>query len=93
MDFDFFKHPVYSYGLKEYLIVRFEFNSSKKVILCSGDTTATCKLLNISLGHEPIFNQSYVITIGELYGGTMLIPYTKATWTHYPKIKKHYLED
>ena len=32
LDFDFFKHPVYSYGLKEDLIVRLELNSSEKVI-------------------------------------------------------------
>ena len=29
--FDFFKHPVYSYGLKEDLIVRLELDTSKKV--------------------------------------------------------------
>ena len=27
LDFDFFKHPVYPYDLKEDLIVRFELNS------------------------------------------------------------------
>ena len=37
----FFKHPVYPYGVKENLIVRPDLNSSEKVILCSGDTTAT----------------------------------------------------
>ena len=41
LDFDFFKHPVYPYGLKEDLIVRLELNSSEKVILCTGDTNAT----------------------------------------------------
>ena len=40
LDFDFFKHPVYPYGLKEDLIVRLELNSSEKVILCTGDTNA-----------------------------------------------------
>ena len=49
LDFDFFKHPVYPYGLKEDLIVRLELNSSEKVILCTGDTNASYKLLNISL--------------------------------------------
>ena len=29
LDFDFFKHPVYPYGLKEDLIVRLELNSSE----------------------------------------------------------------
>ena len=28
LDFDFFKHPVYPYGLNEDLIVRLELNSS-----------------------------------------------------------------
>ena len=30
LDFEFFKHPVYPYGLKENLIVRLELNSSEK---------------------------------------------------------------
>ena len=41
LDFDFFKHPVYPYGLKEDLIVKLEVNSSEKVTLCTGDTSAT----------------------------------------------------
>ena len=40
LDFDFFKHPVYPYSLKEDLIVKLELNSSEKVILCTGDTAA-----------------------------------------------------
>ena len=43
LDFDFFKHPVYPYGLKEDLIVKLELNSSEKVILCTGDTSAMYK--------------------------------------------------
>ena len=38
LDFDFFKHPVYPYGLLEDLIIRLELNSSEKVILCTGET-------------------------------------------------------
>ena len=49
LDFDIFKHPLYHYGLKKDLIVRFELNSPEKVILCTGDTSATYKLLDISL--------------------------------------------
>ena len=41
LDFDFFKYSVYPYGLKEGLIIRLELNSSKEVILCRGDTTAS----------------------------------------------------
>ena len=44
LDFDFFKLPVYPYDLKEDLIVRLELSSSEKVILCTGDTSATYKL-------------------------------------------------
>ena len=44
LDFDFIKHPVYPYGLKEDLIVRLELNSSGKVVLCTRDTSATYKL-------------------------------------------------
>ena len=49
LDFVFFKHPVYPYGLKEDLIVRPELNSGEKVILCTGDTNSTYKLSGISL--------------------------------------------
>ena len=41
LDFDFFRHPVYPYGVKEDLIVRVELNSIEKVILCTGDTSTT----------------------------------------------------
>ena len=33
LDFKFFKHLVYPYGLKEDLIARLELNSSEKVVL------------------------------------------------------------
>ena len=49
LDFNFFKHPMYPYDLKEDLIVRLELNSSEKLILCIGDTTATDKFSDISL--------------------------------------------
>ena len=55
LDFDFFKYPVYPYGLKEDLIVRLDLNSSEKVILCTGHTSATYKLSDISLEHDAIF--------------------------------------
>ena len=49
LDFVFFKHRVYPYGLKEDLIVRPELNSGEKVILCTGDTNCTYKLSGTSL--------------------------------------------
>ena len=83
LDLNFFKHPVYPYGLKEDLIVRLEFNFSEKVIFCTGNTTATYKLSDISLEYDAIFDEPYVTAIDGMYNGTMLIPYTKVTSIHY----------
>ena len=83
LDLDFFGHPVYLYGLEEDLIVRLELNSSEKVILCTGDTSATYKLSDISLEYDAIFDEPYATSIGEMYTGTMWIPYTKVTSIHY----------
>ena len=82
-DFDFFKHPVYPYGLNEYLIVRLELNSLEKVILCT-----TYKLSDISLEYDAIFDDPYAITIGEMYAGKTSIPYTKATAIYYQTLSK-----
>ena len=88
VDFDFFKHSVYPYGLKEYLIVRLEFNSLEKVILCTGNTSATYKLSDISLEYDAIFDEPYATTIGETYAGTTSIPYTKVTSIYYQALSK-----
>ena len=88
LDFDLFKHPAYPYGLKEDLIVRLELNSSEKVILCTGDTSATYKLSDISLEYDAIFDEPYASSIGEMYSGTTSIPYTKVTSIHYQTLSK-----
>ena len=88
LDFDFFKHPVYPYGLKENLIVRPELNSSEKVILCTGNTSATYKLSDFSLEYDAIFDEPYATSIGEMYTGTTSIPYTKVTSIHYQTLSK-----
>ena len=75
--FDFFNHPVYPYELKKDLIVNLELNSSGKVILCAGDTSATYKLSDISLEYDAIFDEPYATTIDQKYAGTTSIPYTK----------------
>ena len=54
LDFDFFMHPVYPCGFKEDLIIRLELNSSEKVILCTGDVSATYKLPDILLEYDAI---------------------------------------
>ena len=85
----FFKHSVYPHELKEDLIVRFELNSSEKVVLCTGDTAATYKLSDISLVYDAIFDEPYATTIGEMYTGTTSTPYTKVTSVHYRTLSKN----
>ena len=88
LNFDFFKHPVYPYWLKEDLIVRLELNSFEKVILCTGDANATYKLSDISLEYDAIFYEPYATTIGQMYTGTTSIPYTNVTSIHYQALCK-----
>ena len=76
LDFSFFKYPVYPYGRQEDLIVRLELNSSEKLLLCSLDTAATYKLSDISLEYDAKIGGLYAKTLGQLYPGTTLIPYT-----------------
>ena len=40
------------------------------------------KLSGISLEYDAIFDKNYSIAIGELYTGTILIPYIKVTSIH-----------
>ena len=85
LDFDFFRHPVYSYGLKEDLIDKLELN---KVSFCTGDTSAAYKLSDISLEYDVIFDESYATSIGEISTGTTSISYTKVTSIHYQALSK-----
>ena len=88
LDFDFFKHSLYLYGLKEDLTVRLELNSAEKAILCTGDTNVTYKPSDISLEYNAIFEEPYVTTIGEMYTGTTSIPYVKVSSIHYQTLSK-----
>ena len=63
-------------------------NSSEKVILATGDTSATYKLSDISLEYDSIFDEPYARTIGDMYAGTTPIPYTKVTSIHYQTLSK-----
>ena len=65
------------------MIVRLKLNLPEKVILCTGDTSATYKLSDISLEYDAIFDKPYATTIGEMYNGTTSIPYTKVELIHY----------
>ena len=49
---------------------------------------ATYRLSNISLEYDAIFDIIYATTIGELYAGTALTPYTKVTSIHYQTLFK-----
>ena len=86
LDFDFFKHPVYPYGLKERLFIRIELNFAGNVLLCTGDTNATYKISDIFLEYDAIFDDPYATSIVEMYIGTMSIPYTKVTLIHYESL-------
>ena len=88
LNFDFFKYPVYPYGLMEDLIVMLELNSFEKVILFTGDANATYKLSDISLEFDAIFNEPYATTIGQMYTGTTSIPCTNVASIHYQTLSK-----
>ena len=79
---------MYPYVLKENLIVRFELHSFEKAILCTGDTSATYKLSDISLEYDAIFDEPYATAIGLVYNGTMSIPFTKLELIHYHTLSK-----
>ena len=87
LDFDFFKHPIYPYRLREDLIVRIELNSAGKVILCTGDTSATYELSDISLEDDAIFDEPYATATGEIFVGSS-IPYTKVESIHYQTLSE-----
>ena len=92
--FYFLKHLVYPYDLKEGLFIRIELNSAGNVLLCTGDTNAKYKISDIFLEYDAIFDDPYATSIGEIYIGTMSIPYTKIASIHYESLKKrHCLDD
>ena len=88
LDFYFFKHPVYPYGIKEGFIVIFELNSAEKVLLCTRDTSETCKFPDISLEYDAIFAEPYATSISEMYTRTKSIPYTRVPSIHYQTLAK-----
>ena len=67
LDFDFFKHSVYPYRVKESLVIRIELNSAENVLFCTRDTKAISKISDIFLEYDAIFDDSYLISIGEMY--------------------------
>ena len=89
LDFDFFKHPTYAYGLREDLIARLELNSAEKILLASCDTAATYKISDIALEYDAIFDLNYAAMFENLYSET-LIPYTKVTAVHHQALLKKY---
>ena len=62
---------------EEVLIVSLVLNSSKNVILFSGDTAATYKFTDISSEYDTLFDKCYATKIDELYVGRNLTPYTE----------------
>ena len=87
LDFDFFKHLTYPYGLCEDLIGRLELNSAEKILLASDDTAATYKIRDIALEYDAIFDLDYTAMFENLYSETS-IPYTKVTAVHHQALSK-----
>ena len=87
LDFDFFKHLIYPYGLEQRLFIWIELNSAKNILLCTGDTNATYKLSDISLEYDVTLDGPYATAIGEVYFKT-LIYYTKVTSINHETISK-----
>ena len=87
LDFDFFKHLVYPYGLEQRLFIRIELNSAKNVLLCTGDTNARYKLSHISLEYDVILDGPYATAIGEMYVKTFIY-YTRVTSIHHQTLSK-----
>ena len=87
LDFDFSKHPVYSYGLEQRLFIRIELNSAKNILLCTGDTNTRDKFSDIYLDYDVILDGPYATAIGEMYVKT-LICYTKVTSIHHETLSK-----
>ena len=87
LDFDFFQHPVYPYGLEQCLFIRIELNSAKNVLLCTGDTNARYKLSHISLEFDVILDGPYATAIGEMYVKTFIY-YTRVTSIHHQTLSK-----
>ena len=87
LDFDFFKHPTYPYGLRKDLIARLELNSAEKIQSANGDTAATYKISDIALEYDAIFDLDYAAMFENLYSETS-IPYTKVTAVHHQALSK-----
>lgn len=86
-DFDFFKHPVYPYDLREDLIVRLELNSAEKVLKATGDTSTTFKISDIALEYDAIFDLDFARIFEDIYKGTG-VAYTKVTAVHHQALSK-----
>ena len=87
LDFDFFKHPVYPYGLDQHLFIKIELNSAEHVLSCTGETNATYKPSHISLEYDVILDGPYSTAIGEMYVKTFIY-YTRVTSIHHQTLSK-----
>ena len=88
LDFNFLNYLVFPYGLHLDLIVRLKLNSAEKVILATGDTWGTYKVLDIALDYDAIFDEPDTRMINEMCSGITSILYTKITSIHYQILSK-----
>ena len=88
LDFDFFKHPVYPYDLEQHMFIKIELNSTKNVLLWTGDTKETYKLSNIYLEDDVILDGPYATAIRKMYTKKTSMYYTKITSIHQQTLSK-----
>ena len=88
LDFDFFKHPVYPYDLEQHMFIKIELNSTKNVLLWTGDTKETYKLSNIYLEDDVILDGPYATAIGKMYTKKTSMYHTKITSIHQQTLSK-----
>ena len=67
--------------------MRLELNSAEKVLIATGDTSATFKITDFALEFEAIFDDDYAMIFENLYRDTS-IPYTKVTAVHHQALSK-----
>ena len=88
VDFDFFKHLVYPYDLEQHMFIKIELNSTKNVLLWTGDTNETYKLSNIYLEDDVILDGPYATAIRKMYTKKTSMYYTKITSIHQQTLSK-----
>ena len=88
LDFAIFNAILHAFSLREDIVVRITLASPLKVLLITGDTSATYKIINICLEFDKIIDIELTSTIRLNYEIGYDIPFDKITRIHYNKLSK-----